>query len=485
VERPTDVVREETPARAARGGPVVLMSVATGHNVANLLRGGVLAELCDHVPGLTAVIASPFAEDPKFREEFARPGVVFEWLPPYRATAAEHFVASVAAERFLLDHRLLGARLQRDRARLIDPWRGRRALAVAKAALARLPVGRRTWFGVARTIARRRGEGMVFDRHRPSLLVTSSGGFLPSEVPLVCEARRRRVPHVVADVGWDNLASKYYTMLPADHLVVWNDQMRDAAVRYHDFRSDQVTVAGAVQFDPYAQARFVPSRREFLLRIGAAESAKVVTLATAGRSVYAGASSVMEHIAHAMRAGELGPRVHLLVRVHPRDDVGAYASWRGLPCVTVEKPLSQLNAVAGTPAFDDVAPTADERRHLAATLAHTDVLVNLASTTTLEACLFDTPVVNIGFDAEPGLPLPLSVRRYYRYEHYQPVLRAGAVRVARDGDELITALRDYLAHPERDRDARRAVAETLCGTLDGQAHRRVAAAIARMLPSNR
>src|SRR5439155_12088299 len=124
--------------------------------------------------------------------------------------------------------------------------------------------------------------------------------------------------------------------------------------------------------------------------------------------------------------------------------------------VTVDDPPARLSASPTLPPFDDVAPTSGDRRHLAATLAHSNVIVNVASTTTLEACVFDTPVVNVGFDGEADLPLPLSVRRYYRYEHYQPVLRAGAVRVASDPAELIGAVRDYLACPERDRDARRA-----------------------------
>lgn len=462
--------------------PRLLLSVPTGHNVANLLRGGVLDELLTQAPGVDVAIVSPFAADAKFRDEFSRPGVSFEGLPSYKPTPAERIVESILCERFLRESRLTAVRLQRDRARLLEGWRGRRTAALAKSALCHLPIPRRVWFRVARSIARPRGHAELFERHRPALLVTSTSGFFETEMPLVWEAARRGVPHAVVDLGWDNLSSKYHTIRPADRVTVWNDQMREEAVRYHGFRRDRVIVTGAVQFDQYADRGRVPSRREFLLRIGAPDSAKVVTLATPGQAVYRYSGFVVEHLARALQAGELGAGVHVLVRVHPRDRVDAYARFQDLPSVTIEKPIARLNASPKVSPFDDVAPTTDDRRHLAATLAHSDVLVNLASTTTLEAFLFDTPVVNVGFDGDDDLPLPLSVRRYYRYEHYQPVLRAGAVTIAGDPAELIHAVRTYLAHPERDRDARRAVVAQLCGAVDGRAAVRVAQTIVEMLP---
>ena len=40
----------------------------------------------------------------------------------------------------------------------------------------------------------------------------------------------------------------------------------------------------------------------------------------------------------------------------------------------------------------------ENQKHLGDTLYHADVVVNVASTITIEACIFDTPVVNINFD---------------------------------------------------------------------------------------
>jgi hypothetical protein len=83
-------------------------------------------------------------------------------------------------------------------------------------------------------------------------------------------------------------------------------------------------------------------------------------------------------------------------------------------------------------------------------------------------------VVNVGFDETRDLPLALSIRRYYAYEHYRPIVELGAVRVAGSPDDLVAEVRRSLDEPARDRAARRAVVESLCGFTDARTGVRVA-----------
>ena len=455
----------------------MLVSLPSGHNVANVLRSGVLAAVQAQAPHLRTTIVSPFADDDRFREEFSSPMLAHEPLAAYRPSAAERIIESIVSEQFLSSSGLTAVRLQRDRARLLEPWQGRRLAAAAKDAISRLPVPRRVWFGVAQAMASDRGCGALFDRHRPSLLVTSTAGFLDAEMPLLWEARRRGVPCMAIDLGWDNLSSKYHTIRPVDYLTVWNESMKEEAVRYHGFPASRVFVTGAVQFDQYRHRQRLPSRSAFFKAINADEACKLITLATPATASYASTSAVADTLARVVRQSAFGQAVHLLVRVHPRDGIEAYAALRHVSRVTVEKPMARLDVVDAVTPTDAFSPTSPQRLHLAATLEYSDVIVNCASTTTLEACMFDTPVINIGFDSEPDLPLPLSVRRYYHYEHYRPVVEAGAVRIADDPDSLVRMVRDYLADPSRDREARRRVVEQMCSPGDGRAAERMARAV--------
>jgi hypothetical protein len=458
----------------------VFLAVPAGHNVANLLRGSFLPTLVAQT-GLHVVILSPFSVDPRFTAEFERPRVSFEVLRGHRPGRLERIADSVLSERFLLETSLTAPRLQRDRDRLLNPWGGRRVLAALKGVAARLPVSRSAWFRTVEAWVPRAQYSPLFAKYRPSLVVTATAGFLLAEVPLIAAARTHGVPTVAADLGWDNLSSKYRPLRPVDFLIVWNDTMRDEAVRYHGYAPDRVAVAGAAQFDPYFRDEPIEPREEFLCRIGADPTRKLVTLATPPNTMYPAAGRLVEMLAATISDGGIGPAAQLLVRVHPRDDLEAYRTFRDRPHLRIEKPVAHMQAVDGIPAYDVFAPTRDDRRHLAATLAHSDVLVNFASTTTIEACIFDTPVVNVGFDNELDLPLPLSIRRYYTYEHYRPIVELGAARVAAGPEALIAEVRRYLSDPARDRAARRAVVESLCGLADARAGTRVAEHVLELL----
>ena len=447
----------------------ILLSIPTGHHVADLLRGPFLRSLLEARPCPRVIVLSPFASEGQVTAELEQLRVGCEPVLVTRPGIAARVVDSILSERFLLESRLRAPRLQRDRARLLDGWRGRRALIALKTVMCRLPVSRSRWFRVAEAVTDVTAHRALFDTLRPDLLVTATAGFLPVEVPLIYAAKRFGVPQMGVDLGWDNLSSKYHTVLPVDYLAVWNETMRDEAIRYHGFHQDRVTVTGAVPFDGYFGGEAIPTRAELFASVGADPARPLVTLATAPALVYPTTRRVAQTLAASVQDGTLGVDAQLLVRVHPRDVSAPYAGLHDGRHVFVEKPFQRLEGSPGLPEFDAFTPAADGRARLAATLAHSDVVVNFASTTTIEAAVFNTPVVNIGYDETPDLPLPLSIGRYYAYEHYQPVVETGAARVATSAADLVAAVRRYLTDPDADATARRELVRRCCGFTDGAA----------------
>jgi CDP-glycerol glycerophosphotransferase (TagB/SpsB family) len=168
----------------------------------------------------------------------------------------------------------------------------------------------------------------------------------------------------------------------------------------------------------------------------------------------------------------------ILVRLHPRDDLGAYAEFQGVPHVIIEKPF-RPTVKAGDGLAIDI--TVENQQHLADTMRHSDVVVNVASTIAIEAAIFDTPVVNVSFDGEEPSEFARSARRYYRFTHYVNITRHGAVRVAERPAQLVELIGRYLDYPAIDRDGRRRVVVEQCQFLDGRAADRVAAFVVEEL----
>jgi CDP-glycerol glycerophosphotransferase (TagB/SpsB family) len=142
-----------------------------------------------------------------------------------------------------------------------------------------------------------------------------------------------------------------------------------------------------------------------------------------------------------------------------------------VPGVIIEKPF-RSTVKAGDGLAVDI--TAESQQHLAETMRHSDVVVNVASTIAIEAAIFDTPVVNIAFDGERPSEWAKSARRYYRFTHYVNITRHDAVRVAESPEQLIAFIGAYLDDPSLDRQGRRRVVEEQCQFLDGRSAERSA-----------
>jgi hypothetical protein len=89
--------------------------------------------------------------------------------------------------------------------------------------------------------------------------------------------------------------------------------------------------------------------------------------------------------------------------------------------------------------------------------------------------MFDKPVLNVGYNP-PGMDIrPWDYARFYRFDHYRPVVASGAVQVASSEQEMAQMLRNALAAPHEYAGERRAlIAEMFGSSLDGCSGNRVA-----------
>jgi len=269
------------------------------------------------------------------------------------------------------------------------------------------------------------------------------------------------------DPSWDNFTNKLIPVRQVDRLIVWNEIMREQAVTLHGYDPSAIRIAGVPQFDPHFRER--TPRAGFFARIGADPSRKLIVLTTTPKTLYTHYQHVTRVLIAAMNDGRL-PGTQLLVRVHPRDDIEAYQEFAGTPRVIVEKPFRSSVRVADGLAVD---VTADNQKHLGDTLCHADVVINVASTITIEACIFDTPVVNINFDGPEDSPYVKSARRYYAFTHYANVTARGSARIAMSPDEMVREVAAYLADPSRDAAGRKQVVLDQCQFTDGRSAERV------------
>lgn len=459
-----------------RAAPRLLWSVPNGSSAGNVLRSGVLAGILDRVRDATVVLMSPLAADPAFTSEFADSRVTFEPLPPHVPAGLEARLLGIIQARYLETRTTDTLRIKLAASDTGGSLRRRRLKAVAGRMLA--PHGARgRWFDWTDRLVVDRAIEDVFDRHRPTLLAVATPGLIFAEIPLLRSARRRGVPSMAVDLSWDNLTNKLLPIRRVDRLIVWNSTMRREAHELHGYPLENIDVAGPPQFDRYFNPALRSTRTAFCRRVGLDPGRRILTLTTIPAEAYPRHELIIDRLLAAIHSGAIRQPCDVLVRVHPRDDLRQYERYTGVPHLVVEKPFRATTQAADGHSVD---VSVDNTLHLADTMYHSDVVLNVASTIAIEAAIFDTPVVNIAFDeddaeARPFLKSPL---RYYSYTHYQQIVRAGGVRIAKSGREMIDLVNGYLADPSRDREGRRRIVAEQCEFTDGRSAQRLARVIA-------
>ena len=222
-----------------------------------------------------------------------------------------------------------------------------------------------------------------------------------------------------------NFTNKLIPVRRVDRLIVWNTIMRDQAVALHGYQPAELRLAGTPQWDPYFKDGVITSREAFCQRIGADPSIKLITLTTTPLELYSYYEQLIEMLLEAREQERFRQPTQLLVRVHPRDAVERYAAFEGTPGVIIEKPFKQT-VRSGDGMTVDV--TADAQHHLANTMRHSDVVLQVVSTIAIEAAIFDTPVVNVSFDGRATVPFVRSARRYAEFTHWDNIRENGAIR---------------------------------------------------------
>lgn len=455
-----------TPVPRLGRPPTIAIAVPYAVNVRDVLRTDTFRTLKE--AGARLVILSPAYNEPEFIREFAADNVHIEPLHPYSPGNYEQKLSSLRCTLF--------ADLTKTTSILSDgsPPRTRlKRAAMSGARVATRLIGRRKTEDLLALASRTLFPGLqyaeVLRKYRPDLVVvTRVFGWAADEQVLKCAANLG-FPTMLLVASWDNLTKGVFPTRP-DRLVVWNSIMYEEAQELHGFRPDQIFIGGVPQFDIYADKSRLPDRAALYRRLGADPALDLITFTMADPKVVPDEADVVEMVWTAAREGQLARPCQVLARVHPQFADRAPAlleRLRSRPGLLVDVPGRSNSA------FPDRDPTTDDMIHLAATLAHSAVVVNTRSTIAIDAAALDRPVVCAAFDGRRTLPYHQSVRRFLDYDHYRKMLELGGVPVARSFDELMTLVNKYLLDPGLDREARARLVERECRAIDGQTGRRV------------
>ncbi len=307
----------------------------------------------------------------------------------------------------------------------------------------------------------------LFTELRPTLLFNGSHVHSKVAIQAVQAAQWLGIPTATFIFSWDNLTSQGRILPAYDYYLVWNEDIKQQLLKiYPRISADCVFVTGTPQFDFHFHRESFCSREEYCRNVGADPDRPIVLYSTGMAEHMPGEPLIVEQIAD-MLLEMPDPRPQLLVRVYPKDRTGRFDD------LELHRPdivFPEARWISGW-----LTPTESDNQMLTNTLRHVDVGINVASTISLELCMFDKPVINVAYNPPGMASVRVPYARYYEFDHYQAVVESGAVQLSRNPEEMRSQLRGALTTPSALRGKRRSLMQRMFGeTLDGRSSERVA-----------
>ncbi|MBV9357730.1 MAG: CDP-glycerol glycerophosphotransferase family protein, partial [Chloroflexi bacterium] len=409
----------------------ILLTVQTGMVARDLLRCGPLDQVLRH-PLARVVLLTSGVRDPAFRAEFEHERVQIEEHLPYEPS---RMVWRIMERRW---------RYARS-ARLADTFhRLEERLLPEVSAYAKL-----------------------FRRYRPALVV-SGDPLRPGDAQLVAMARRRDIPTLGSVRSWDNVLKHLRTR--PDALTVWNRRNVQEAVEVDRVSASRVTAVGAPQLDHYFAEQPPPSREAFCHVEGLDPSRKILVLATSSFTYGSDQTYLVDMVLDALRSGAVRHRAQIVLRLHPDDRVGRYLKYRHAPEISLDIPESYFATLGWTMTRADLTRTAW-------LLHHADVMVNFATTLTLEAAITDTPTLLVAFSPIDPAEMERYVVGLHFKLHYRDIVQRDLAPVAWNRDDLIGWINRYLEDPASYRAERQTIVRDWVEFTDGRSGQRLGDAI--------
>jgi hypothetical protein len=303
-----------------------------------------------------------------------------------------------------------------------------------------------------------------FLRHRKIDLLLLSSPFQGRETRLMHACKRAAVRTVSLVLGFDNLSTKKRQPIASDYYFTWNEKMRQEVLAlFPKVNAEEVKVTGSPQFDFYGDSRWGKDRETFRRNLGLKSTGPLVLFAAGSGKYIPYEHRLVEDLILRLRKTTVGENLSVIVRMHPFErDPSRWDRVRSLSDVVITTPWKE------DPDLEWGNITDEEIHLLCGSLKHSQCVINICSTMSLDAVFCDRPVVAPAYDIGPELNYSRHVARLYRQEHFLPITQSGAIQLVDGPEAAVAAILRALNSPKDHEAARRRLTALMLGRPVGE-----------------
>lgn len=297
-------------------------------------------------------------------------------------------------------------------------------------------------------------------RLQPSFVLNTSVVSWPARL-WTRSAALAGIPVISNVISWDNISTKTLIDEFVDTFLIWSKEMdEDFSVSLPFLRDKPRVVVGSPQFEPILQGKGLLERADFMSSFGLDPRNKLILYTTGSKTLFPYEPECLDRLLDHWRK-HLRKSASVMVRMHPKDRETRYSA------VMAKYPEVPFTVAGETLADDNVwIPRSDDISLLVNQINHCSMIINMASTMTLEGFSIDKPTINIGFTLGPSVSARYPMEDYYRSRHYTDLVESGAVLFCEDYQQMFDAIEELLSADERDFGIQRQLLRRKCEYIE-------------------
>ncbi|HEX8577352.1 MAG TPA: UDP-glycosyltransferase [Flavobacterium sp.] len=282
----------------------------------------------------------------------------------------------------------------------------------------------------------------TLQKEKPALVFCTNQRSMLSIVPLLA-ARDLKIPTATFIFSWDNLP-KATMVVEADYYFVWSDHMKKELLYYYSYINDsQVFVTGTPQFENHFNQEKIATREEFFAGNGLDIKKKYICFSGDDITTSPDDPQYLADVADAVHhLNTQGHNIGIIFRRCPVDFSERYDK------VLVKNQdiifsLAPLWKKIGD-AWNTILPTKEDMVLQQNTIAHTEMVINLGSSMVFDYACFNKPCIYINYNAAEKSVADWSVKKIYKYVHFQSMPSKEAVVWCNDKNQFASIIKEAL-----------------------------------------
>jgi CDP-glycerol glycerophosphotransferase (TagB/SpsB family) len=270
----------------------------------------------------------------------------------------------------------------------------------------------------------------LIEKYKPLAIVTATPGHTPLEAEIIICAKIFKIPSIAININYDNPYVWAKFQRKTDYLFVWNKIMEKQMIEYGGYSKDSIFIAGCLRFDHYfndIKENKLKTKKSFLISKNLNPNKKTILFATPSPISYPERQEFVKQLIELKTAGKLLDDPNILIRLHPHDVWQIYEKFIGLKNIHIERAGHQRIADNATKG-QKVEMEEEDLINLTETMLYSDIVINFVSTLSIEASIFNKPIINIGF------PPARAINN--KYEFNEALVKIGNLKIANNIGEL-------------------------------------------------